>query len=258
MWRKRLLTTVALLTLFATACTSALGSAQLPGLQVLREETGLTEPIVSGPLRALADRAEAAAPLLDVVQIEYNDEGNVLVFAILNVPAQGEQSDEEYAAARFDAIRVAIEALGHVDHKPLEERHTLTRDDLLNRMGVALGGRAAEEEVFGVAMTGAANDLERIRGLLRTLAVTGMLSRLGAGSDVSKEMSDEMEAIYREQLERTREALRVNREVLDRIVAVLMEKEEIGFQEVQAIFAECGCKLPAQHALPVRETVPVT
>ncbi len=149
------------------------------------------------------------------------------------------------------------EALGHVDHKPLEERHTLTRDDLLNRMCVALGGRAAEEEVFGVAMTGAANDLEHVRGLLRTLAVTGMLSRLGAGPDPSREMSEEMETIYREQLERTREALRQNREALDRTVAVLMEKEEIGFQEVQAIFAECGCKLPVHLPVPEREALPV-
>src|SRR3972149_5173453 len=50
----------------------------------------------------------------------------------------------------------------------------------------------------------------------------------------------------------TREALRLNREVLDRIVAVLMEREEIGFEEVQAIFAECGCKLPVPLSVPER------
>jgi cell division protease FtsH len=145
--------------------------------------------------------------------------------------------------ARVSIVRYG-ESLGHVDHKPIEEQHTLTRDDILNRMCVSLGGRAAEEEIFEVAMTGASNDLNNVRRLLSTLATTGMLNELGTGDQPTPAMLEEMEGIYREQLARTRLALRKNREVMDRIVERLLEKEEIDFDEVQEIFAICGCLLP--------------
>jgi len=189
--------------------------------------------------------------LIDRQRVAYHEAGHALAACVFQ---------PEHRIARVSIVRYGG-ALGHVDHKPMEEHHTLTRDDLLNRMCVSLGGRAAEEEVFGISMTGAANDLQRVRGLLRTMANTGMLSRLGAGPEPSKEMADEMEAIYREQLARTRAVLRANREVVDKIVAVLMEKEEIDFAEVSAIFADCGCKLPAtlpaSEAQPIEEAVPV-
>lgn len=153
----------------------------------------------------------------------------------------------DHRIGRISIVRYG-EALGHVDHKPQEEKHTRTRDDILSRMCVSLGGRAAEEEYFDVAMTGASSDLNNVRHLLRTLASTGMLNELGTGETPTAAMQEEMEGIYREMLARTRLALRRNQEVMDRIVERLLEKEEIDFEEVQEIFLVCGCQLPAAVA----------
>lgn len=106
--------------LVTSACAVPVGSVELPGLQALQEEAGLTETLVSGRLRALADQAEADAPLLDVVQIEYSDAGNVTAFVILKAPEQDDQSEEEYAATRAEALRTAVEALwgAALEHTP--------------------------------------------------------------------------------------------------------------------------------------------
>jgi len=181
---------------------------------------------------------------VDRQRVAYHEAGHALAACIFQ---------PEHRISRVSIVRYG-EALGHVDHKPIEERHTLTRNDLVNRMCVALGGRAAEEEIFGMAMTGAANDLEHVRSILRSLASTGMLSRLGTGPDISKEMSDEMETIYREALERTRAALRENRQALEAVVAVLMDDEEIGFEEVEGIFSVCRRKASAMTPIPVHQT----
>ncbi len=122
----------------------------------------------------------------------------------------------DHRIGRISIVRYG-EVLGHVDHKPQEEKHTRTRDDILNRMCVSLGGRAAEEEYFDVAMTGASSDLNNVRQLLRTLASTGMLNELGTGQEPTAAMQEEMEGIYREMLARTELALRRNREVMERI-----------------------------------------
>jgi SpoVK/Ycf46/Vps4 family AAA+-type ATPase len=146
-------------------------------------------------------------------------------------------------AGRFDK-KIRVDAPNMEGRKDIIRYH-LDRMAHDESMGVdGLGGRAAEMEIFGIEMAGASNDLENVRRLLRTMAGTGMLSKLGTGPDVAQQMSDEMETIYQEQLERTRAALRANREVVDPIVNVLMEKEEIDFEEVQALFADCGCELP--------------
>ena len=88
------------------------------------------------------------------------------------------------------------------------------------------------------------SDLNNVRHLLRTLASSGMLNELGTGETPTTAMQEEMEAIYREMLARTELALKRNRELMERIVERLLEKEEIDFEEVQEIFLACGCELP--------------
>jgi len=97
--------------LVTTACTVPVAPIELPGLDVLRGALRPMEAIASDPLRDLADQAEADAPELDVVQIEYNKDDNVIAFVILNMPEQSEQSDQEYAAMQFGVFRRAVEAL---------------------------------------------------------------------------------------------------------------------------------------------------
>ena len=63
---------------------------------------------------------------------------------------------------------------------PSEDQFLLTRGELMDRLGGLLGGRAAEELVFGEVTTGAQNDLERATALARQMvAVYGMSERIG-------------------------------------------------------------------------------
>lgn len=111
--------------LVTTACTVPVASIELPGLDVLRGALRPVEARASDPLVDLADQAEADAPELDVVQIEYNQDGNVIAFVILNVPPQSEQSDEEYAMMQFGALRRAVEALWEAALAYAPEAHSM-------------------------------------------------------------------------------------------------------------------------------------
>ena len=71
-----------------------------------------------------------------------------------------------------------------------------------------------------------------------------MLRELGNGEQPTQAMLEEMEAIDREQLARTKLALGRKCEVLDRMVERLLEKEEIDYEEVQAVFLACRWMLP--------------
>jgi cell division protease FtsH len=73
-----------------------------------------------------------------------------------------------------------VAALGATYQLPLEDRYLLTRGELEDRIAVLLGGRAAEEVIYGEVSTGAHNDLERATALARLMVTQyGMSERLG-------------------------------------------------------------------------------
>jgi len=77
-------------------------------------------------------------------------------------------------------------ALGYTMQMPTEDRYLMSRTELLNRMTVLLGGRAAEMEVFHEATTGAADDLQRATELARAMATRyGMEPEIGQASFIS-------------------------------------------------------------------------
>ena len=69
-------------------------------------------------------------------------------------------------------------ALGYAFYLPEEDRYLHTKEELVDRMIVALAGRAAEEVVFGRVTNGAANDLEKVTEIARVDGV-----RMGYGRD---------------------------------------------------------------------------
>jgi len=148
------------------------------------------------------------------------------------------------------------QALGVTQQLP-EERHSYTQSYVEDRLAVLMGGRMAEELIYGVTSTGAANDLmvgtELARKMVREW---GMSSRLGPmawgaqgqvflGEDLmtSRDYSDEtarvideeVERILRGQEERARRLLRENRLALDAIAEALLSEETISGAEVQRI-----------------------
>jgi cell division protease FtsH len=162
-------------------------------------------------------------------------------------------------------------ALGVTQQLP-EERHLYRQDYIEDRLVVSLGGRIAEEQVFGVISTGASNDLQVSTELARKMVREwGMSERIGPmafgsqgavflGEDLmhSRDYSDstahvmdeEVERILRQQEDRTRETIRKWRKGLDAVAASLLEHETIdGDEVVRLIEAATKRKVPAKLKL---------
>jgi cell division protease FtsH len=157
-------------------------------------------------------------------------------------------------------------ALGVTMQLP-EERHLYRQDYIEDSLVVRMGGRIAEELVYGLYSTGANNDLQGATELARKMVREwGMSSRVGPmawgsqgavflgddlmhGRDYSDEtarvIDEEVERILREQEERCRQTLRSYRPGLDAVAAALLEHETIDGAEVhRLVHAAMGTEMP--------------
>ncbi|HSA71777.1 MAG TPA: ATP-dependent zinc metalloprotease FtsH [Burkholderiales bacterium] len=81
---------------------------------------------------------------------------------------------------KVSIIPRGVGALGYTIQRPTEDRFLMTREELENKMAVLLGGRAAEEVVFGHLSTGAADDLAKVTDIARSMVMRyGMVKNLG-------------------------------------------------------------------------------
>ena len=100
-------------------------------------------------------------------------------------PRDGPRARRAGAARRDPVHKVSIiprgiGALGYTIQRPTEDRYLMTRDELEDKMAVLLGGRAAEEIVFGQLSTGAADDLVKVANIARSMVTRyGMVESLG-------------------------------------------------------------------------------
>src|SRR6202040_2484438 len=107
-------------------------------------------------------------------RVAYHESGHALV------AAHSLQADPVH---KISIVPRGRAALGYTMQLPAEDQFLLTRSALLDRMRGLLGGRAAEEVVFGEVSTGAQNDLERVTALARQMmAMYGMSERVGLAS----------------------------------------------------------------------------
>ncbi len=160
---------------------------------------------------------------------------------------------------KISIIPRGIAALGYTMQFPIEDRYLSSRRELEDRLAVLFGGRAAEELVFGDVTTGAQNDLMQATDIARAMVTRyGMSSRLGMavherrhGSylggeqsapgerEYSEEVASAIDAEVREILDqayrRVKRILEERRELLDRITAILLEKESIDRDEFAAL-----------------------
>jgi cell division protease FtsH len=158
---------------------------------------------------------------------------------------------------RVSIIPRGIGALGYTQQLPEEERYLMTEPELRDRIAVLLGGRSAEQIVFGFATTGAHDDLKKATEIARRMVREfGMSEKVGPmniaesgprylspGFQRSESVSDETEvAIDREvkaillgALDRAQEILEEHRDDLDRLAAVLLEKETLEGHELQTL-----------------------
>ena len=159
---------------------------------------------------------------------------------------------------RISIIPRGVAALGYTQQLPDEERYLMTEPELRDMLAVLLGGRAAEEIVFGFATTGAGDDLKRATEIARRMVLEfGMSDKvgpinlaeqgprfLGPALRQSEGISDETEvAIDREVKGLLLEArdkastiLRGRRDDLDELAAVLLEKESLSRHDLETYF----------------------
>jgi cell division protease FtsH len=173
---------------------------------------------------------------------------------------------------KITIIPRGIAALGYTMQVPTEDRFLMRKTELLSKIATLLGGRAAEEIVFGDISTGAHNDLARATDIARSMVRQyGMSSVLGqvyhAGtqrspflhpgmdgqteySEATAELIDkEVRDIIQEQYSVAKNLLEQRRDLLESSTQVLLEKETISGAELKALAAEARSESRGdQHA----------
>ncbi len=184
---------------------------------------------------------------------------------------------------RISIIPRGIGALGYTQQLPDEERYLMAEPELRDRIAVLLGGRAAEELVFGFATTGAQDDLKKATEIARRMVMEfGMSTKVGPiniaedgyrflqptfrrGEDVSEEtevaIDREVKAILLEAQEKARSILSERRADLEALAGVLLEKETLDRRDLDAHFGAepaPAASSPASQGFPEDEPRPVS
>ena len=152
-------------------------------------------------------------------------------------------------------------ALGYTMVLPDQEKYSTARNEMLDQLSYMLGGRAAEEMVFHDPTTGASNDIEKATTVARAMVTQyGMTERLGAirygqeqnevflgrdmghvrdySEEIAAAIDEEVRALIEQAHQEAYEILFDNRDILDRLVVELLEKETLDKAQVAAIFSD--------------------
>jgi len=181
--------------------------------------------------------------------VAYHESGHALVAEL--VPGAD-------PVAKISIIPRGIAALGYTTQLPTEDRYLMTRSELLARICTLLGGRVAEEIVFGDISTGAQNDLQRATEIARTMITQfGMSEKLGLASlegartatflmvpthspkeyseETARLIDEEVKQILSEAHTKARGILDAHRTALEELAKLLLEKEIVDRPALQAI-----------------------
>jgi cell division protease FtsH len=146
------------------------------------------------------------------------------------------------------------QALGYTISLPTEDKFLTTRAELQDTMAMTLGGRAAEEIVFGEVTTGASNDIEKVTATAKQMVMRfGMSEKLGPrvfghdhgqpflgreyssepdySDDVAREIDDEIRRVVEQAHQSARDILGQHREQLDHTSEILLRRETIEREE---------------------------
>jgi cell division protease FtsH len=150
------------------------------------------------------------------------------------------------------------QALGYTISLPVEDKFLTSRAELTDTMAMTLGGRAAEEIVFGEITTGASNDLEKVTETAKQMVMRfGMSERLGPrvfghdrgqpflgrefssepdySDEIAREIDDEIRRIVEAAHQTAKDLLTDKRDELDRISKILLERETIDAEQFVAL-----------------------
>jgi cell division protease FtsH len=159
---------------------------------------------------------------------------------------------------KISIIPRGVSALGFTLQLPVEEKFLSTEHELKDQIAILLGGRVAERIVLGSVSTGAQNDLERASDIARSMVCSlGMSKRMGAltygkrqqmqfldsefsevrnySDETARMLDTEIMALISEGEHRAHEIISEHREILDKLAALLQEKEVIQREEFLAL-----------------------
>ena len=183
--------------------------------------------------------------------VAYHEAGHALV---------AESREHADRVAKISVIPRGVAALGYTQQQPTEDRYLLTRAELLDRLDVLLGGRVAEELVFGDVSTGAQDDLQRATDIARHMVARyGMTEALGLATfepprqalflniqsmaqreyseETARRIDEEIRKLFEAAHERVRQTLTAKREVLTSLAKLLIEKEVVSRDDLTTLLA---------------------
>ncbi len=181
--------------------------------------------------------------------VAYHESGHAIVSWFL------EHTDP---VLKVSIVPRGLAALGYTLQTPLEDRFLMTREELNDKICALLGGRVAEEIIFGKISTGAQNDLERITQMAFSMvAIYGMSEELGYVSyqdsknpegsfgfnkryseRTAQRIDDAVRTIIDASHKRTRELLNKYSDKLETMAQTLLEKEVLGAHELLELLGE--------------------
>lgn len=191
--------------------------------------------------------------------VSYHETGHALIHAL--------QKNTE-PVQKITIIPRTQGTLGYVLSYPEEEKFMQTEKELRAELVSILGGRAAEDIVFDTITTGAANDIEKATRIARAMVTRfGMSKRFGmmqiesvdnpylnqstslnCSDETAAAVDEEVMKILKESYKEAKRMLKENRDVLDKIAAYLIEKENITGHEFMEIYCrEKGLPMPEKN-----------
>lgn len=180
--------------------------------------------------------------------VAYHEVGHALVGSVM--PGGGK-------VAKISIVPRGMAALGYTLQMPTEDRFLMDESELRDQIATLLGGRSAEEIVFGSITTGASNDLQRATDLAERMVTTygmskvlgplayekgqqnnflgdGMINpRRAVSDDTAKAIDEEVKEIVEQGHRNALAILHQNRDLMEEIASVILEKEVIEGDELQ-------------------------
>ena len=197
--------------------------------------------------------------------VAYHEVGHALVAAL---------QKHTQPVSKITIVPHTSGALGYTMQMPEEEKYLNSRDELLVELRTMLGGRAAEQTVFGIETTGASNDIERATDLARKMVMQyGMSDRIGLMALTTKgneyldgqsytdcaqttaaAADEEVRKLLNDSYDQAKKILTENRGLLDEVALYLLQKETItGDELMQYVDADKRLRESKQETLPEAE-----
>ena len=232
------------------------------GRQTVNQEDLLTSFEV-----VIAGTEKKGTVLTDIEKriVAYHEVGHALVAAL---------QKHTQPVSKITIVPHTSGALGYTMQMPEEEKYLNSRDELLVELRTMLGGRAAEQTVFGIETTGASNDIERATDLARKMVMQyGMSDRIGLMALTTKgneyldgqsytdcaqttaaAADEEVRKLLNDSYDQAKKILTENRGLLDEVALYLLQKETItGDELMQYVDADKRLRGAKQETLPEAE-----